>query len=207
MALTAVHHIALLVSDYQKSKEFYVDKLGFHIVRENFREDRGDYKLSGWMNFQGGSLPFLKIRTDCRWSCMNNLKESGGHIMTKKHMEDSRTENTYLIMPKHINCYGRLFGGILMQWIDEVAGIVAHRHAGSIVGKTSMEVRIDTYAEDPDGMRRMINRAYEVLVSIDEEGNKLEVPGLFVETEAQKAEWEGGEKRYLLRKQRRKEGY
>mgnify|MGYP000152262169 CR=1 FL=1 len=25
------------------------------------------------------------------------------------------------------------FGGILMQWIDEVAGIVAHRHAGSIV--------------------------------------------------------------------------
>ena len=55
-----------------------------------------------------------------------------------------------------------------------------------------MEVRIDTYAEDPDGMRRMINRAYEVLVSIDEEGNKLEVPGLIVETEAQKAEWEGG---------------
>ena len=32
MALTAVHHIALLVSDYQKSKEFYVDKLGFRIV-------------------------------------------------------------------------------------------------------------------------------------------------------------------------------
>lgn len=56
-------------------------------------------------------------------------------------------------------------------------------------------------------MRRMINRAYEVLVSIDEEGNKLEVPGLFVETEAQKAEWEGGQKRYALRKQRRKEGF
>jgi len=75
------------------------------------------------------------------------------------------------------------------------------------VGKTSMEVRIDTYAEDPDGMRRMINRAYEVLVSIDEEGNKLEVPGLIVETEAQKAEWEGGQKRYDLRKQRRKAGF
>ena len=51
----------------------------------------------------------------------------------QKHVEDSRTENTYLIMPKHINGYGRLFGGILLQWIDEVAGIVAHRHAGSIV--------------------------------------------------------------------------
>ncbi len=45
MALTAVHHVALLVSDYQKSREFYVDKLGFRIVRENFRKERGDYKL------------------------------------------------------------------------------------------------------------------------------------------------------------------
>lgn len=151
-------------------------------------------------------------------------------------MEDSRTENTYLIMPKHINGYGRLFGGILLQWIDEVAGIVAHRHAGSIVttacvdnlnfkagaylgdtvvligrmtyvGKTSMEVRVDTYAEDSNGMRRMINRAYEVLVALDENNNKLEVPGLIVETEAQKAEWIGGERRYELRRQRRKDGF
>ena len=41
-----------------------------------------------------------------------------------KRVEDSRTENTYLIMNKHINSYGRLFGGVLMQWIDEMAGIV-----------------------------------------------------------------------------------
>ena len=33
-----------------------------------------------------------------------------------KRVEDSRTENTYLIMNKHINSYGRLFGGVLMQW-------------------------------------------------------------------------------------------
>ena len=37
-----------------------------------------------------------------------------------KRVEDSRTENTYLIMNKHINSYGRLFGGVLMQWIDEI---------------------------------------------------------------------------------------
>ena len=137
----------------------------------------------------------------------------------QKHVEDSRTENTYLIMPKHINGYGRLFGGILLQWIDEVAGIVAHRHAGSIVttacvdnlnfkagaylgdtvvligrmtyvGKTSMEVRVDTYAEDADGTRRMINRAYEVLVALDENDKKIEVPGLIVETEAQRADFQ-----------------
>ena len=154
----------------------------------------------------------------------------------QKSVEDSRTENTYLIMPKHINGYGRLFGGILMQWIDEVAGIVAHRHAGSIVttacvdnlnfkagaylgdtvvligrmtyvGKTSMEVRVDTYAEDADGTRRMINRAYEVLVAIDQNDKKIQVPELLIETENEKAEWIGGEKRYALRKQRRIEGF
>ncbi len=154
----------------------------------------------------------------------------------QKRVEDSRTENTYLIMPKHINGYGRLFGGILMQWIDEVAGIVAHRHAGSIVttacvdnlnfkagaylgdtvvligrmtyvGKTSMEVRVDTYAEDADGTRRMINRAYEVLVAIDQNDKKIQVPELLIETENEKAEWIGGEKRYALRKQRRIEGF
>ena len=46
-----------------------------------------------------------------------------------KRVEDSRTENTYLIMNKHINSYGRLFGGDLMQWIDEVAALVAKRHS------------------------------------------------------------------------------
>ena len=50
MALSAVHHVALLVSDYQKSREFYVDKLGFRIVRENFRKERGDYKLDLELN-------------------------------------------------------------------------------------------------------------------------------------------------------------
>ena len=70
-----------------------------------------------------------------------------------------------------------------------------------------MEVRIDTYVEDTDGTRRMINRAYEVMVALDENDNKVEVPGLVVETESQKAEWIGGKKRYALRKERRKEGY
>ena len=137
-----------------------------------------------------------------------------------KHMEDSRTENTYLIMNKHINGYGRLFGGVLMQWIDEMAGIVAYRHAGTIVttavvligkltyvGRTSMEVRIDTYVESPDGTRRVINRAYEVMVALDENDNKVEVPGLIVETESEKAEWLGAQKRNELRKERRIEGY
>lgn len=45
MNIQAVHHVAMIVSDYEKSREFYVDKLGFKILRENYREDRQDYKL------------------------------------------------------------------------------------------------------------------------------------------------------------------
>ncbi len=45
MKLTQVHHIAIICSDYAKSKEFYVDKLGFTIVREVNRADRQSYKL------------------------------------------------------------------------------------------------------------------------------------------------------------------
>lgn len=45
MNLNAVHHVAIIVSDYEKSREFYVDKLGFEVIRENCRKERGDYKL------------------------------------------------------------------------------------------------------------------------------------------------------------------
>lgn len=45
MRLDKIHHIAIIVSDYEKSKAFYVEKLGFKIIRENYRKDRGDYKL------------------------------------------------------------------------------------------------------------------------------------------------------------------
>lgn len=43
--LNRIHHVAIIVSDYEKSREFYVDKLGFEVVRENYRADTGDYKL------------------------------------------------------------------------------------------------------------------------------------------------------------------
>ena len=45
MLLNVVHHVAIIVSDYEKAREFYVDKLELPIIRENYREERGDYKL------------------------------------------------------------------------------------------------------------------------------------------------------------------
>ncbi|GGI25270.1 SMU1112c/YaeR family gloxylase I-like metalloprotein [Pedobacter mendelii] len=40
-----IHHIAIICSDYEKSKDFYVNKLGFKILSEFFRKERKSYKL------------------------------------------------------------------------------------------------------------------------------------------------------------------
>lgn len=153
-----------------------------------------------------------------------------------KKIEESLTEQQYLIRPAHINHYGRLFGGELLKWIDELAGIVAIRHCGTTVttaaidnlqfqspayagemivlegqvtyvGRSSMEVRVDTYREALDGTREMINRAYIDMVAINCKGEPVEVPDLQLETDAQKAEYEAAKKRKQMRKQRRQEGF
>lgn len=45
MKLKHIHHVAIITSDYEKTIDFYVRKLGFKILRENHREDRADIKL------------------------------------------------------------------------------------------------------------------------------------------------------------------
>lgn len=153
-----------------------------------------------------------------------------------KRVEDSITEQTHLIMPKSLNSTGYLFGGELLAWIDETAGIVAKRHAEmnvvtvavdnmyfkagakvddtiiligrlTYVGHSSMEVRIDTYREALDGTRTMINRAYFTMVGTDENLKPVEVPGLIIEGVTQQIENEAAVKRAELWKKRKKEGF
>lgn len=45
MKFNKLHHVAIICKDYQKSKEFYVEKLGFEIENENYRKERDSYKL------------------------------------------------------------------------------------------------------------------------------------------------------------------
>lgn len=153
-----------------------------------------------------------------------------------KRVEDSRTEQVQILMPEHINGTRRLFGGKLMEWIDVVAAVVARRHSGcevttasvdnlqfraaayvnstiildgqvTHVGRTSMEVRVDTYVESLCGTRDMVNRAYLVMVALDVGGQPTEVPGLELTSDAQRQEWEAGSRRRALRKQRRQEHF
>ena len=45
MKLNAIHHVAIIVSDIHAAREFYVEKLGFQVIRENYRDERKDWKL------------------------------------------------------------------------------------------------------------------------------------------------------------------
>ena len=151
-----------------------------------------------------------------------------------KTVDDSRVETVYLIRPTHLNGANRLFGGILMQWIDEVAGIVAKRHSmanvttasvdnltflhgayqndmvvikGKLtwVGSTSMEVCVDTYVESPSGERHRINNAHFMMVALDENDKPVKVPKLILQTDDEHLAWSHGEERQRIRKQRKKD--
>lgn len=145
--------------------------------------------------------------------------------MLERTVSYSKTEQVHLIQPSHLNGGNRLFGGALLNWIDEVAAIVAMRHAGVktvttaaidqlefkagaylndlivligyvvYTGKTSMEVRVDTYVESTDGMRHPINRAYIVLVALDENNRPTTVPQLVLENDIQQEEFAQAKRR------------
>ena len=152
-----------------------------------------------------------------------------------KKVSDSIVETVRIVRPNHLNGANRLFGGILMQWIDEVAGIVAKRHAmtnvitasvdnltfvrgafqnemvviiGKLtwVGTSSMEVLVETYVENIKRERSLINKAYLVMVSLDENDKPIKVPRLTLETDEQKVEWENAEIRHMIRRERKTDG-
>ena len=52
-----IHHIAVIGSDYEKSKHFYVDLLGFKVIQENYRKERDDYKID--LACRTGSRTFI----------------------------------------------------------------------------------------------------------------------------------------------------
>lgn len=129
-------------------------------------------------------------------------------------------------MPADVNSAYNLFGGMLMQWIDVVAGVVARRHAGSAVltaavenlvflapaylndivtlkgrvtyvGRTSMEVCVDTFVErgDDASVRLHVNRAYLTMVAVDADNKPTPVPALELKSDEERADFEAGRRR------------
>lgn len=145
-----------------------------------------------------------------------------------KKVSDSYTTQVQVLTQGSLNGYNRLFGGQLMSWMDVVAAVVARRHSGRNVttvrvedlefrapahandtvyltahichaGRTSMDICVHAYVESLSGDRELINRANFLMVALDENERPTPVPGLILETEQQRKEWEDAK----VRKQRR----
>lgn len=152
-----------------------------------------------------------------------------------KKVSESQCESVYLVLSQHINGSGRLFGGILLQWIDTVGAVVARRHSGcevttasidnlqfvkpvtinstvvikgrlTYVGRTSMEVCVETFVEEMSGECSLVNKAYLVFVAM-KDGKPSPVPGMLLVTDEERRENENGRRRQELRKQRRSEDF
>ncbi|MCH4239682.1 MAG: acyl-CoA thioesterase [Oscillospiraceae bacterium] len=158
------------------------------------------------------------------------------HNIPAKHVSDSEIEQIQPVFNAHLNSQNRLFGGQLVAWIDVAAGATARRHSChnvttaeidslqfkepvcandvvvlhsrmTYVGRTSMEVRVDSYVESLNSSRKLVNTAYLVLVALDENGHPTPVPQLICETPEEKAEFAAGQKRRELRRTRREEQF
>ena len=122
----------------------------------------------------------------------------------------------------------RLFGGQIMAWIDVVGAVAARRYTHSAVttvcvdnlnflsaaylndtivqeavvtwtGRTSLEVRVDSYVEQLDGTRKRVNRAYVVFVALDENDQPAPVPPFVPGNEAERREYEAAIERRRIR--------
>lgn len=44
MKLNKIHHVAVICSDYERSKQFYTDVLGLKVKSEHYRKERDSWK-------------------------------------------------------------------------------------------------------------------------------------------------------------------
>ena len=57
----SIHHAAIICSDYEKSKDFYVNKLGLKVIAETYREARKSYKLDLQIGENGGQIELFSF--------------------------------------------------------------------------------------------------------------------------------------------------
>jgi acyl-CoA hydrolase len=129
-----------------------------------------------------------------------------------KRPSESEMTTARLMMPTDANVLGNVFGGAIMRYMDEIAAIVAWRHAGknvvtasidrmnfyapvyvgnllilkasvNYVGKTSMEIGVRLEAQDPTTRKGThTGSCYLTYVALDEKGKPTSIPPLLVAT-------------------------
>jgi acyl-CoA hydrolase len=133
--------------------------------------------------------------------------------LTPKPASASATEMVQVVLPNDANPLGFILGGTVMHLIDIAGAIACHRHTRSLlvtaavdglqflhpikIGdliilkarvtctfKTSLEAQVDVYSEELlTGTRQLTSRAYLTFVAISQDGGRVPVPPLLVETD------------------------
>lgn len=148
---------------------------------------------------------------------------------TSKRASDSSLTTVRLMMPTDANVLGNVFGGAIMRYMDEVAAIVAWRHAGTncvtvsidrmnfyapvyvgnvlvmkasvnYVGHTSMEIGVRIETQDPvSGRTAHTGSCYLTYVAIDPKGRPTAIPKLVPVTPDEKRRFQQAIARRKLR--------
>jgi acyl-CoA hydrolase len=146
-----------------------------------------------------------------------------------KRPSESEMTTARLMMPTDANILGNVFGGAIMRYMDEIAAIVAWRHAGrnvvtasidrmnfyapvyvgnllilkatvNYVGTTSMEIGVRIEAQDPTTRKgTQTGSCYLTYVALDERGKPTAIPPLLATTPAEKRRFKEALARRRLR--------
>jgi acyl-CoA hydrolase len=136
--------------------------------------------------------------------------------LAPKPPSESATEMVEVVLPNDTNPMGFMLGGAVMHLIDLAGAIAAFRHARALmvtaavdgleflnpikVGdfivlkarvtaafKTSLEVEVKVYSEGAlTGTRQMTSRAYLTFVTLNRDGNRVEIPPLAISTDEER---------------------
>jgi acyl-CoA hydrolase len=155
--------------------------------------------------------------------------------LSAKRSSESATEMVQVVLPNDANPLGYILGGTVMHLIDIAGAIACSRHTRCLlvtaavdglqflhpikvgdliilkswvtaVWGTSLEVEVEVFSEETlTGARRLTSRAYLTFVAVDREGKRVQIPGLILETEEEKADAEAANRRRAARLEARKE--
>ncbi|MEO8819913.1 MAG: VOC family protein [Ginsengibacter sp.] len=105
MQIKRIHHVAILTDDFEKSKKFYTEILGFTILAETYREERESYKLDlaigGVYQIELFSFPEFKERQSFPEAkglrhlafAVHNIEEAVNELIMKKvNVQEIRTD-------------------------------------------------------------------------------------------------------------------
>lgn len=151
------------------------------------------------------------------------------HNIPKPVSQSAIHDQTAIVFPNHLNSLGTLYGGRVLEQADEVAAVVAKRHAGRVcvtlgvdsvrfhaparhgdtlvfqaaanrVWRTSMEVGVKAWAEDSKTLERShIFSAYFTFVAVDEQMHPVEIVPVLPETDVEQRRFRQADQRRQAR--------